>query len=140
MGFNELTHGERGELIRPRFSRQVGRLDSAGGTETLISTSQLDAGYVVYGPYIPVLPGKYVVYFRYKCLKPIGKIVFDVVSNLGKCVHAQTEILAKSMHPEWDVVELSFDVDQDVTGLETRVLVDGVSACFKFGSEIIKIE
>ena len=100
----------------------------------------MDTGYVIYGPYIPVLPGKYVVYFRYKCLKKSGSIVFDVISNQGKCVHAQTEVLAVSMHSEWDVAELSFDVEHYVTGLETRVLVNDVSACFKFGSEIIKIE
>lgn len=80
------------------------------------------------------------MYFRYKCLKKSGSIVFDVISNQGKCVHAQTEVLAVSMHSEWDVAELSFDVEHYVTGLETRVLVNDVSACFKFGSEIIKIE
>ncbi len=126
-------------FVRSRFSNQIGKLYSAGGTETLIATTESDYGYVLYGPYIPILPGKYVVFFRYKCLKKSGQVVFDVCSNQGEHIYAKTVIMEEFLPSKWDVVELSFDINHYVTGLETRVLVDHVEANFKFGSEIMMI-
>jgi len=126
-------------FVRTRFSSQVGKLEYTCGTEVIISTTKKDFGYVFYGPYIPLFPGEYMVYFRYKCLKLKGSIIFDIISNLGQDIYARSKVSATSMSTDWAITALRFKIHSYVTGLETRVLVAGVDANFKFGSEIIKI-
>ena len=126
--------------VRARFLNQIGRLKYAGGTESVLSVTKKESGYAIHGPYIPVFPGKYAVFFRYECLAYQGLICFDVCSNQGKDIHASVDVECESMARGWTEVELVFDVDYYVTGLETRIFVDGVDANFKFGSEILKLE
>lgn len=127
-------------FVKARFSNNIGTLKYAGGTESIITVEKEDSGYVVYGPYIPVFPGKYAAYFRYNGLNDGGNICFDVVSNQGNVNHSRIDISSKTKTSGWKEIELLFDIDEYVTGLETRILTSGVKADFKFGSEILRLE
>jgi len=126
-------------FVRTRFMKQIGRLKHAGGTESILAVTRKETGYVLYGPYIPIFPGKYSVFFRYECIQPKGYIRFDVCANQGKNIYASIEVVSKSMAAGWKEIELVFEIDEYATGLETRVYVEKANANFKFGSEILKL-
>ena len=70
---------------------------------------------------------------------PGGKLVFDVVSNLGASVHSTMDIHADGSS-EWQSICLSFSLDKYITGVETRVFSENVDAVLRFGSQIVNCD
>lgn len=127
-------------FVRARFEKQVGKVKHAGGTETVLSVTKKDIGFALFGPYIPIFPGKYIAIFRYERLSNIGSITFDVCSNSEQDVHAKQQGIWLKRKKGWTDVQLPFEITAYATGLESRIHVNRVEANIKFGCEILKVE
>ena len=126
-------------FVRSRFSLGCGAFKNACGTEAIVQVSKESNGCVFYGPYVPLAPGNYVAEFLIKMRNPGGKLVFDVVSNLGASVHSTMDIHADGSS-EWQSICLSFSLDKYITGVETRVFSENVDAVLRFGSQIVNCD
>lgn len=82
------------------------------------------AGYLVYGPYVPLTGGKYTVQLQGTSR---GPFTLDVASALGRKVHARTT------HGGWlsergNLIELDFELEHPVDDLEIRVSLPASTA------------
>lgn len=104
-------------LAADKFSTQGGEL--VGGK--LVNNGR--AGYLLYGPYIPLQAGNYTVALKGNIeALPAGKVHLDVASSKGKIVHGSHDVTTTGQIPNFEV-----SIAENVRDLEVRVLVPGGS-------------
>lgn len=111
-----------------RSGKEVADPDAAGGTTWVARAGDAEAGYVIFGPYAPLKPGKYVALFR---LKRLGEGA-GVVAKLDTCVGGGTpatserDVTAEELPVgEYRLVPMVFD--HPGGAYETRVVWSGAA-------------
>jgi glycosyltransferase involved in cell wall biosynthesis len=110
-----------------RFQTQVGRL-----VRGQMASGQ-DAGLLLYGPYVPLEAGCYMVSIYGS---GTGTAWMDVCSSLGAKVHAYCDFTAQDVEAESLLVRVELILESDVTDLEVRVGVDSRADLGLHGIEI----
>jgi hypothetical protein len=83
-------------------------------------------GYLVFGPYITLSPGRYKLIAKGSLIgenSVIGKI--DVVTNLGKDVISQKDIKSTFSSDSTDIVALEFSLLKPESNIEFRINING---------------
>lgn len=111
-------------FVGVRFSSQVGTRRWTWGSST-IEVEPDDAGFALFGPYVPMAAGRYVAGFSVRAAAgrpaPATRLVFDIVSAHGTGVHGSRTIGPANLAGDgWTDVKVPFELDGYVTGLETR--------------------
>jgi hypothetical protein len=112
-------------------SHTVGILKNIGESKGIEST-QGESGYLHFGPYLRVLPGRY-------------RATFDVVSEaatelgLADVVAAQGSNLMGSAKIKAGKTVIDFEVTRPVSDLELRVFTNGEAAVRLSGIELHKL-
>jgi SAM-dependent methyltransferase len=115
---------ERAEQLGHRIVEQPKNYLSQIGLPTLVHghrgfrSPEGGSGFLSYGPYISLRPGRYRVSFALE-----GAAQLDVVANLGKL----SLIGAHPVTSGWVVKH--FEVQKEASNVEARLFVDGGAAC-----------
>jgi hypothetical protein len=101
--------------------------------------------HFVYGPFITLKPGKYVVRFYLKVLKNSSSISvckLDVSGNYGKEVLVSRELRENDFVKIslYSIFELSFDLPKPTEGIEFRIFYTGSIDLFFKKTELIEIK
>jgi SAM-dependent methyltransferase len=141
---SELAHqvdsmlaGDFPSFVRTRYAHQIGRLNSITGSEAVLEVRPDEAGFALYGPYVPLTPGRYEVSFRYKLTQAGGRLHFDVTSSAGTVIHSEQRVSTQRSVGRWVGVTLEFDVKEFTEGVETRVFASGSSLLLQHGSALV---
>lgn len=109
------------DITRHHFSGGDPRLNTSVGSrlnDCMLSSDQ--EGYLIYGPYIPLIAGNYQVDIYYDAAENgLTGVTIDVVSNKGICVHAKIAFI-KSDEGR-NVLNLSVFLATACNDLEVRV-------------------
>lgn len=101
-------------LSQDRYWTQVGERQDA----KLVSNG--NAGYLLFGPYVPLQAGTYNLLIKgdVEALADGGKVRIDVASAKGKAIHGGQDVTDKGALPSFDVV-----LPADAADVEVRVQV-----------------
>ncbi len=111
-----------------RYQKQIGRM--IGYPDPCIAVASGENGYVVYGPYIPLVAGRYEVSvcLRVDTAERSALLRLDVCSGTGAVTHASVDIpVRQHVGKGWFVHTLPFALDHYCTAVEARVLVHNAS-------------
>lgn len=129
-------------FISSRFKKTVGSISGAPSTLPILNVKHAESGYPLYGPYIPLPPGRYSAYFNVRASGPVdeqGNIRFDVVSHGGRLIHAEKKMVRRQLTDKLDIIRLDFALKSYTAGLETRIYSEGLSLDVAFRSEIVPV-
>ncbi len=116
-----------------RWFSNVGRV-SGQGRNQLITADVGESGYMLYGPYVPLLPGTYSVNFYIglteKARRPVRQAVFiDLASEQGTHTLAGRWVSTLELRPgQMKRFELKFSSREVLFGVEFRVVTSGQAA------------
>jgi predicted SAM-dependent methyltransferase len=91
------------------------------------STNATESGYMMYGPYLPLKLGSYVLTLPLFVTEDINRsrttniVLLDVCSDAGQTIHAQKLVTVDQLDPGWNMIQLPFSLDETVFGVEFRV-------------------
>lgn len=111
-----------------RYQKQIGRM--VGYPDPAIDVTSGENGYVVYGPYIPLVAGQYEVSvcLRVDAADRSSLVRLDVCSGTGAVTHTSVDIpVRQHVGKGWFVYTLPFSLDRYCTAVEARVLVQNAS-------------
>jgi len=118
------------------------RLSSHSGKKNQSGAIQNDgkAGYFVYGPYMTLSPGKYMLVAKGSLVGKTDNVGYiDAVSLSKKIVMGKKDIMTSEKAGE-AIAILEFDLDTEVTDAEFRIiLAEGVIGTFS-GYELSKVD
>lgn len=121
--------------VFPQSLHNVGRYIVAGKQAALVADKG-EAGYLLFGPYISMLPGSYKVSFDVEAtgygVSDFGKI--DVVSGGGQQTYVSTSITDRGRQS----IDLDFMLKTRVDALEYRVLTTGVGQVKVYGISVVR--
>lgn len=100
------------------FQPEAAKVDG----NALVSTGV--AGFIMYGPYVPFVPGAYRVTVKGSIpeLRNGAQVDFDVVSNTGKTIHG-VHVVTTIIPTSGDIAEFDVTIPEGVTDLELRANV-----------------
>ena len=127
-------------FVGSRFRKTTGILSGTLGTSPVVKSLCSEAGYCLYGPFVPLPSGKYSAYFHIRSSgmqNEDGYCLFDVVSQGGKVVHAAQVVKKNQLVNEWSQVRLDFDLKDYTSGVEARIYVSGLGIEVMFRSDIV---
>lgn len=111
-----------------RYQKQIGRM--VGYPDPAVAVNSGENGYVVYGPYIPLVAGQYEVSvcLRVDAAERSALLRLDVCSGTGSVTHASVDIpVRQQVGKGWFVYTLPFSLDRYCTAVEARVLVQNAT-------------
>ena len=118
-----------------RLSHQVGERRELDGKK-LVKVSKGVAGWVMFGPYMPLVPGAYRVNFELRMLNSstaratdldLTAAEVDVADVAGSAIVNRRVTVAELPCEEWISIPLSFDITELTWGAQFRVFSTGVS-------------
>lgn len=100
------------------FQPEAAKVDG----NALVSTGV--PGFVMYGPYVPFVPGAYRVTVKGSIpeLQNGAQVHFDVVSNTGKTIHGE-HVVTTIIPTSGNIAEFDVTIPEGVTDLELRAKV-----------------
>jgi SAM-dependent methyltransferase len=120
-----------------RFRKLAGTVAEMEGTDIILRLAPGDAGFVFYGPYVPLRAGEYQVTFDHLFQSSDGHLSVDVVSGGGGNILAQAEVRPVG-RGEWTQTRLSVTLPDYTEGIETRLSTSGADALVRFGARIVR--
>lgn len=98
----------------------VNTQDGVGQVQDGVLTGTGKAGYLMFGPYVPLAAGTYKVQINGKVedIPPGQAVTLDVASGEGTVVHGQAAVTEVGEIPSFDVT-----LAEDVTNVEVRIAV-----------------
>lgn len=101
-----------------QFQPEAAKVDG----NALVSTGV--PGFVMYGPYVPFVPGAYRVTVKGSIpeLQNGAQVHFDVVSNTGKTIHGE-HVVTTIIPTSGNIAEFDVTIPEGVTDLELRAKV-----------------
>jgi Methyltransferase domain len=121
-------------FINARFSTNVGtKVWNWGGS--VVTVAPTDAGYALYGPYIPLAPGSYRAIFHIKGNSNSqpqtagAEVTLDIVSTSGTAEHGRRSLDFNMLNAmqSWQEFTIPFTLTSYTTGVEARVLCQNFS-------------
>lgn len=100
------------------FQPEAAKVDG----NALVSTGV--PGFVMFGPYVPFVPGSYHVIVKGSIpkLQTGAEVHFDVVSNTAKTVHG-VQVVTTAIPTSGNIAEFDVTIPEGVTDLELRARV-----------------
>ena len=124
-------------FVASRFRKLAGAVEEMEGTDIILRLAPADAGFVFYGPYVPLRAGEYQVTFDHRFESNQGQISVDVVSAGGGNILAQAEVRPVGLG-EWTQTRLTVSLPDYTEGVETRLSTSGADALVRFGTRIVR--
>ena len=120
---------------RFRFSRlkhTVGSTSGVGG-DRIVASSTGEAGFLVFGPFVPMKPGRWIARFRVAA-GPVATTpddvlgVVDVVTGADAAAVAQRDLPAGALPPDRALHEIAlpFELEQTELSVQFRLLTTGL--------------
>jgi len=135
-------------FVRARHCLGVGAMVTAAGTEATVAVQSDVCGYVYYGPYVPLIEGKYQAEFVYRRLPATrgsartedadGFLQFDVCADSGSRIVAVKRFQPEAGH-DWRREIIEFQLARYSTAIEARAYSKGFNAEFRFGASILRV-
>ncbi len=111
------------------YFTQIGERSLATGKGGYSTKPGHAGGFLCYGPYIKLAPGRHAVEFRLKrdsagaAAAAPSFVTFDVTSNQGRAEHVQMKFAWDQ--PKEDILVCEFTLDEPAPDVEARLLVTG---------------
>jgi SAM-dependent methyltransferase len=119
---------------RFRFSRlkhTVGRASGVGG-DRIVAAGAGESGHLVFGPYVPMKPGRWIARFRLAAEPATSApdetlAVVDVVTGADAAAVAARDLTASALPPDgsFQQIALPFELEQTELSVQFRVLTTG---------------
>jgi len=118
-----------------RLSHQVGERRELDGKK-LVRVAKGVAGWAMFGPYMPLVPGAYRVDFEMRLLNSstaratdldVTAAEVDVADVAGSAIVSRRVTVAELPRDEWISIPLSFDITELTWGVQFRVFGTGAS-------------
>jgi SAM-dependent methyltransferase len=128
-------------FVSARFQRSIGALKWDWGAAVVLVQNN-EAGYALFGPYIPLSEGNYCAVFHLRSfelsLSEKCYVRLDVASNGGTQLHAEMRAeLDPKRTGEWHTLSVDFSISSYATGVETRVYCEGFNGAVLFNTLIL---
>jgi len=118
------------QMTSSRFLNQIGTVEQSG-FHRIVRTSEKEAGYLVYGPYIPLKSGKYTASFKIK--GDAGNVAGDQAVCTLDIYSTNFNIIAQQPIPYSEITpgkyrtfDLNFHLENTAFGTEFRVIDHGL--------------
>lgn len=114
------------------FQSIVGRI-TAKNDEIYVSSGIGEEGYLSYGPYIPLAPGKYIVKYMVKCLEDdlaMDENIFkiDICANIESRIVQEKFVQFRDLQPkQFTEIVLSLNISLTTFGFEFRIYTTGAA-------------
>ena len=109
----------------PSFTQMYKSLTAKSQTWSKnVCENDINNRFIVNGPYIPLLPGKYTVEYH---LKGEGKVFVDIVSKKGSIVYNSTDLVLDNNYKNYNL-NFEFGLDKAVFVKEMEFRVMGIDA------------
>jgi hypothetical protein len=109
----------------------VGRALRGQDGSIWIDISRWERGWALFGPYIPLRPGRYAVTFETKITEKPENFdavaTFDIVSNQGTKRIAEFSLSGETSGTDLTNIRLPFHLEETTFGIEFRCFATGIA-------------